>query len=248
MATITFGIDNVTPRLRQAIFDQLGNSTSLFPAAYRFMGSKKELLVTSKTDVVIEGYPRSGNTFAVVAFRHAQPDPAELVIAHHLHVPAQIGLAARYGIPTMVVVRQPDAAIPSLIVRESHVSIDRALRKYIDFHRTVLTHRSTLLTVKFESVITDFGVVMQHFNERFGTHYKPFEHTPVNVEAVFASLDELEKSADTDEVQEEKVSRPSDSRKALLRGVVQQLNLPRYADRLRECVDLCERLRAQADC
>ncbi|MBU2677838.1 MAG: hypothetical protein KJP16_12225, partial [Gammaproteobacteria bacterium] len=133
--------------LRQAILDKLGNHTFLFSAAYRVAGRKKELLVTADTDIVIEGFPRSGNTFAVVAFRQAQSNPGGLAIAHHLHVPAQIGLAVRYGIPAMVLVRQPDAAIPSLVVRESQVSIDRALKKYIDFHRVVSARRNKLLIV-----------------------------------------------------------------------------------------------------
>ncbi|MBU2678007.1 MAG: hypothetical protein KJP16_13095, partial [Gammaproteobacteria bacterium] len=195
---------------------------------------------------VIEGFPRSGNTFSVVAFRQAQSEPGELAIAHHLHVPAQIGLAIRYGIPAMVLVRQPDAAIASLVVRESQVSIDRALTKYIDFHRVVSARRNKLLIVRFDSVITDFGIVMQHFNKRFDTDYRPFEHTDANVEAVFASLEDLEKSTGT--VQEEKVSRPSDSRKELLQGVVEELNSARYSDRLRECADLYGKLAAQADC
>src|SRR5262245_54574684 len=40
------------------------------------------------TDAVIEGFPRSANTFAAAAFALAQTTPVRL--AHHLHVPSQI--------------------------------------------------------------------------------------------------------------------------------------------------------------
>ena len=56
------------------------------------------------TELVIEAFPRSANTFATVAFQLSQPAPVR--VAHHLHAPAQVteargadaGAAASSGI------------------------------------------------------------------------------------------------------------------------------------------------------
>ncbi|RMG27959.1 MAG: hypothetical protein D6732_19595, partial [Methanobacteriota archaeon] len=63
----------------------------LFVTAYRLFAPahlRMEKLIGARTEIVIEGYPRSANTFAVVAFRLAQNRPVK--IAHHLHMEAQI--------------------------------------------------------------------------------------------------------------------------------------------------------------
>ena len=59
------------------------------------------------TQLVIEGYPRSANTYAVVAFAAVQPERPR--IAHHLHVAAQVLAAVDRDIPTMVLIRRPQA-------------------------------------------------------------------------------------------------------------------------------------------
>src|SRR5262245_32533170 len=58
------------------------------------------------TEAIIEGFPRSANTFAATAFQLAQTKPVR--VAHHLHVPSQIIAGARWGIPTIVLVRDPE--------------------------------------------------------------------------------------------------------------------------------------------
>ena len=56
-------------------------------------------LVTDETDLCVEGFPRSANSFAVGAVDYAQPEP--LSIAHHNHVPAPLLNAARRGLPAV---------------------------------------------------------------------------------------------------------------------------------------------------
>jgi len=78
-----------------------------FPwAAERFVlpaGSR----ITGETEVVIDGFPRSGNTFAVVAFRQAQS--RRVSVAHHGHVPALAIEAHRRGVPALVLIREEAA-------------------------------------------------------------------------------------------------------------------------------------------
>ena len=68
-------------------------------------------VIGSRTELVIDGFTRSATTFAVYAFQLAQDRPIRL--AHHLHAPAQLIEAARRGIPTMALIREPQGAILS---------------------------------------------------------------------------------------------------------------------------------------
>src|SRR5919112_6338070 len=90
----------------------VGRHPFLFYNFYRLKPTYRDLLVDRKTQIVIEGFPRSGNTFAVVAFQQAQRESVR--VAHHLHMPAQVIRAAKWGIPTLLLARKPtDAALSS---------------------------------------------------------------------------------------------------------------------------------------
>ena len=87
----------------------------------------KKWVVTKETDCVIDGFPRSANSFARLAFVESQVNN-ELILATHTHSPAQIVQAARWGIPTMVCIRRPFDAIRGLasfdlelVIRDSTV-------------------------------------------------------------------------------------------------------------------------------
>ena len=58
---------------------------------------------------MIDGYTRSASTYAVYAFQLSQARPVR--VAHHLHAPAQLIEAARRGVPTLMVIREPRGAL-----------------------------------------------------------------------------------------------------------------------------------------
>jgi hypothetical protein len=145
-------------------------------------------VLRAATELVIEGYPRSANTFSAFAFQLAQPRPVRL--AHHLHAPAQIIAAARRGVPALVPVRKPRDCAISIAIREPHVSLAQALDAYRSFHEAVLPHRDSCQVALFEDVTGDFGRVIEALNAKFGTAFTPFQHTPENVERVYALIEE----------------------------------------------------------
>ena len=134
-------------------------------------------VVRAETELVIEAYPRSANTFSAVAFQTSQPRPVRL--AHHLHAPAQIVAGARRGIPVLVPVRHPRDCAVSIAIRSPHVPLAQALEAYRRFHEAVLPYREACQVALFEDVTTDFGRVVEALNAKFGTGYVPFSHTPV---------------------------------------------------------------------
>ena len=131
--------------------------------------------VRRTTEIVIEGYPRSGNTFAVVAFRLAQG--REIEMAHHLHAAAQIKRAARLDVPAIVLIREPSEAILSLVVRDPHASMRWALRSYIRFYSTVVPYLEKTVIAPFEMVTSDLASIIQMVNTRYGTAFKEFVPT-----------------------------------------------------------------------
>lgn len=176
-------------------------------------------VVGPETEIVIEGFPRSANGFSVSAFEVAQGRPVRM--AHHLHAPAQVIAAARMGIPTLVLLRDPEAAILSRAFLQSYPyrTLRPAIREYLGFYRPVMSYRSYFTLATFEEATTDFGGVIRRVNERFGTSFATFDHTEENVARCFELIEGNSRRLHG-QVRESTVSRPSGERekvKALMR-------------------------------
>ena len=90
-------------------------------------------VVGEDTELVIEGFPRSSNTFAVTAFQLAQSRPVKL--AGHLHASSHVIAAAKKGVPTLVLIRDPIDVITSYIIfRGLSLTVKQAFRYYIRFY------------------------------------------------------------------------------------------------------------------
>jgi len=144
--------------------------------------------VSAETEIVIEGFQRTGNTFAVIAFQFAQAAP--LSVAHHVHAPGPVLDAIRLRKPALVLIREPEEAVLSFAVRFRELTLGQALRGYIRFYTPLLAHRARLVIGRFEEVTTDFGSVIRQVNGRFGTRFREYEHSPENLEKVLAIVDE----------------------------------------------------------
>lgn len=139
------------------------------------------------TEIVIEGFPRCGNTFAATAFAFAQGRP--VAMADHLHVPAQIVRAAWYGVPACVVVREPGEVARSLVVKYPFLRPQDVLKGYLGFYRRCLDYRDHFVVAPFEQITTEFGAVIDAINARFGTRFARFEHLSDNVREVYHRMD-----------------------------------------------------------
>ncbi len=139
------------------------------------------------TEIVIEGFPRSANSFAVAAFARAQGRKPN--IAHHVHAPAQVIAAARAGVPAIVLIRNPEDAVLEYVIKKPAITVGQALRGYARFYRPLLRYRSAYVVGVFDEVTQDFGAVMRRVNERFGTAFREFEHTEENARATLDEID-----------------------------------------------------------
>jgi hypothetical protein len=152
----------------------------LLLARRNYPGTSPEV-VSSETELVIDGYTRCATTFAVFAFQLAQERPVR--VAHHLHAPAQLIEAAKMGIPVLALIREPREAILSQLVREPGVSLHGALVAYTRFYSSLMPYRSRMVVGQFDEVTQSFGSVVRKLNNRFGTSFTEFEHNEANLEA-----------------------------------------------------------------
>ena len=147
-------------------------------ARHKYPGPSPQV-ISSSTELVIDGYTRSATTFAVYALQLSQETPVRL--AHHLHAPAQFIEAARRGIPALLLIREPQGAILSQLIREPGVTLGDALVAYSRFYTCLLPYRDNLVVGEFEQVTHEFGRVVRRLNARFGTSFVEFVHTDANL-------------------------------------------------------------------
>jgi hypothetical protein len=197
------------------------------------------IVLSDATEVVIEGYPRSANSFSVVAFEVAQGRRA--AIAHHTHAPAHVLAAVRHRIPTIVLARDPaEAALEFLLVRRE-LTAAQALLGYVRFYGPLLGAADRFVVGLFPQVTTDFGLVMTALNRRSGTSFTPFEHTEANVRRCFDAMQQYWEGrvGEGDEL-ERRVGRPSEEREAMKRGLRSLLDEPEAAELLERARGLYE--------
>ncbi len=183
-------------------------------ARRRYRPGQFEIPIGPDTELVIEGFPRTGSTFAFTAFELAQP--RGVVVAHHSHVPAQVIAAVRRGLPAIVLVRAPEETALSLVVRLPYLSLEQALRSYVRFYRALLPHAPGFVVAPFEEVIHNLGAVIRRLNDRFGTAFAEFVHTRQNLERCMAVIEEGDRRNWGRGIEFERaVGRPSEVRERL---------------------------------
>ena len=156
------------------------------PWARRHYAPTGIVVVGPDTELVIEGFGRSGSTFAVDAFEMVQARPVK--IAHHTHAAAQVIEGARLGIPTLVLVRQPLQAALSHMVRRN-IPPRPPLTGWIRYHRRILAVRDRIVLSRTEVLSTGLGEMIRRVNERFGTSFAVFEPTEEHVAQVFEGIE-----------------------------------------------------------
>lgn len=178
---------------------ELRSFCSLYPQLFfplrSLLGKETKQAVQENTQLVIEGFPRSANSFSVAAIQSIQPKP--LRIASHLHAAAQVIRAADLYIPTLVLIRPPEDAIISLKSLELEISyrfnidypgwgacLKSYLKAWIKFYSQVLPYKNYYVIGLFDEVIHDFGAITKRINKRFQTNFVVFQHTRENVNKI----------------------------------------------------------------
>ena len=165
---------------RRALYEAMtalaGYPRLVLPAA-RWTGHGVPL--SPDSDIVIEGFPCSANSFTVAAFTTSQPGKVQ--VAHHLHAPGHVIAAVRRGIPALVLIREPEDAVTEFARTKPALTVAQAARGYVRFYRPLLRYLDRFVVGAFDDVTTDLGSVVRRINERFGTSFAEFEPTEQNL-------------------------------------------------------------------
>lgn len=176
---------------------------SVHPGVYRALTMvlkrpSSGLHVTANTDCVIEGFPRSANTYAVVAF--LQAGNKHVSIAHHTHSPANIIAGCRRRLPTLVLIRNPvDAVASASIFGKKDPSL--LLDEWIWFYSVCWKFRDEFQIAEFKEVVRDFGAVVSLVNRRFSTEFGTFVSSDENVADVMREVRHIAESKGQGEAQ-----------------------------------------------
>ena len=138
--------------------------------AIRALHKKERNYPSAETVLTIEGYPRSGNTYAFYIARELLG--ASDIIASHYHNIAALKSSKDLHIPTVVLVRDPAAAVVSLAqmdqVESDATSIRRRLKEWIDFYEFVKSSASELHIYSFESLTQNSLYFASYLRELLG--------------------------------------------------------------------------------
>lgn len=136
-------------KVQLRILLMLTHRKRLFPLLHRIMGKTSGQFCMPNTDVCIEGFESSANTFAFNVLHCVRSD---LDIARHKHVVANLKRAVDYGVPTIILFRDPADCIPSVVAR-FRPSLAEAVWRYICFYQYVVDEmKSDVLLVSFEEM------------------------------------------------------------------------------------------------
>lgn len=231
-------LPSVVHRARHHLRRPIARTPYLWDLTQHVRPEKRATLARPDTAIVIEGYPRSGNTYGVAAWEYANGRAAH--VGRHLHGAPHVQRAVRLHVPTIVLARRPREAVLSVLVRWDALTPHDAVLSYLDFYRTIWPVRDGFVVGLFDRVVSDFGGVLVEVNQHFGTSFVPYDHTPENEAAVVRRVEELNRLESGGEVVETHVGRPSAERarrKDELRALLERrptLTKLREADRLYE--------------
>ncbi|SOH95459.1 hypothetical protein SAMN06273572_11138 [Monaibacterium marinum] len=138
--------------------------------ASRIKGKRRDLMAFKDTDIVIDGFPRSANTYATAFFAIAQGKPVR--IAHHLHESYQIRFAEKHRIPCVILVRDPLDAVISAMLRNPNLRAAVLLRSYIRLYAEVLRVHQNSVIAPFDLVVSDSNTMIARVNEVYGTDFQ----------------------------------------------------------------------------
>lgn len=167
----------------------VGRNPFLFSLFY-FMVKNKYRVANKNTQLVIEGFPRCANTFSYVILKDINPN---LNIAHHLHLPVQIIIGVKRKIPVVVLIRDPKDAILSLLLRNSRITLDNAIKSYVSFYKIALRFRSDIILAEFNDVIIDFNIIIKQINLKYNINLAGFENSIKNKEKYKSIIKEMDK-------------------------------------------------------
>jgi hypothetical protein len=148
------------------------------------LNRERDRTVTNKTELVLEGYPRSANSFMSSIFHNC----SNLILSDHTHYASNVILGLRKKKNIIVLIREPKEAVLSLVslyiqsqVRDYGYSIDEikdkdisalinvSIKRYERFY-TILVKYDAVIFLPFDQITKKTHKVIEFLNNSFGYH------------------------------------------------------------------------------
>jgi len=172
----------------------------------------------------IDGFPRSGNTFATKMFQLTQGDKFKL--QSRTHNPLCIIRAIRLNKPVILLIREPEDVIISWHIATQE-SIVKIIADYVAFYDILSKHKDQLITVTFEELIGDFHKVIYKLNNKSPGEYRlDFDHSQMAIKT-FREIDNQTRKPDGT-INENTVARPSLDRDIQKSKLKSEIDSPQY--------------------
>lgn len=169
-----------------------GNYVVCLPV-FRLFTRRFPRISTSETDICIEGFPRSGNTYFVSAFLSWNRGSA---VAHHSHLAGSARYAIKHDIPTVILCREPQDAVASVMAWDGLLWAPVALLGYIHFYRVLWRYRHKFLVLSFDDVTQRPDECVQKINRHCNTTFLCEEFSVLVDEKIRARLKTVDRRHD----------------------------------------------------
>lgn len=177
-------IGNAKARLRMLA----GTNSYLWQTYMRLVG--QPLPNPRQIDLIVEGYPRSGNTYAEHMLRIMCPG---LRWISHTHSVGTLLWAQKHGIPSLILLREPqEAAVSLYIYRMQQVALHLCFKEWEAFYRNA-RELDVVSFVLFDSLISNTEASLCSALSKIGLASSIKEPLPPNPGASFVSSHDHDK-------------------------------------------------------
>jgi hypothetical protein len=216
----------------------LGHDPLFLPILLRLTPLGTSRQITDGTELVIEGFPRSGNTYTVFALQDAAQH--QLKLSSHVHHPSQVKLAVERGVPTILVVREPIAALSSYLTYGQHARPTHVLREYYSYHQELIPYADRVLVLTFEEIVSDMSAIIERINCRFAMVLPPFDQSAENVNHLFEEIARQHQLVHPDLQPDHVAPRPTIARRQINEHHRDELLDPRHEALRSQCANIYE--------
>lgn len=158
----------VKHELRTAVGSNMGLVNFFTEVAETSYAKRIYAPVRNDTQLVLDGFGGSANTFAWFKMRAMNPG---LKMAHHVHLPATVIEGVKRNLPVAVIIRNPVDAVTSLMVRDYYPGIRQGLRHWILFYERLLPLRDSFEVWTFEDITENMTEAVVRLNKHFGADF-----------------------------------------------------------------------------
>lgn len=145
----------------------------------------------------------------------------------------QVIRAVYRDVPALVLIRKPDQAIASLLVRDPSMTVESAFKWYLKFYQLLLNYRDKFITATFDELINDYAEVIQRLNAKFETQFVAPAFCDEDLERIFEKIEQIEPEPN-------KACFPSQIRRQEKAKALARVNSSSYKELLSEAQKLYE--------